>query len=67
MVSPEIVEQGRCLSKMCGDEMNLIAEHAEEFREIINGFKKELGRIPTAEEILWIVCEHAGKDLTKEK
>jgi len=50
---------------MYGDEMDLIAEHAVEFREIINGFKKKFKRTPTADEILWIACEHVGRDLTK--
>lgn len=62
----EMIEQAQAIARMHGDALDLIAEHAAEFRAIIKGFESTCGRPPTADEILWVASEHAGRDLTKE-
>jgi hypothetical protein len=38
--------------------MKLIEKVSPEIRTIITGFEKKDGRIPTADEIIWIIGEH---------
>jgi hypothetical protein len=62
-----IRQQGIALSRMHGDVLENIAEYAQEFRDIITDFTNKFGRPPSADELLWIASEHAGRDITKEK
>ena len=65
MMKEEFIEQARALAQMHGDVLDLIAEHGEEFRNIINDFRTRFNRTPTAEDFIWIASEHRGYDLRK--
>ncbi len=65
--SLEIRAQAEALSLMHGNIMTLIGLYAEEFRAIINDYEAMHGKEPTANDLLWIASEHAGRDLTKEE
>jgi hypothetical protein len=43
----------------------MIAEHAEDFRDIINDFEEMHNRVPSANDLLWIASQHCGQDITK--
>lgn len=58
--------QVEAFMRLHGNELDLIAEYAEEFREIINSFEACFGRCPSASDLIWIVSERRGLDITKE-
>ena len=60
-----ITEQGKALDQMHGDTMELIHRHAAEFRQIIVDFHEKFGRIPSADDLIWIASEHAKHNLRK--
>lgn len=66
-MKPEFKEQAEALSMMHGDTLKLIEVHGAEFRAIIDGFAKIFGRCPTANELVWIASEHAGKNLREKE
>ena len=61
----EIQEQAVAFAKMHGDVLENIEKYAAEFRAIIEDFKVKFGRVPTADDLLWIASEHEGRDLRK--
>jgi hypothetical protein len=61
----EILAQAEAFRRMTGDEMELIREHAADFREIITEFERQHGRVPTADDLLWILSERNGRDITR--
>lgn len=50
---------------MQGNELDLITLYAADFREIILKFEREHGRVPTADDLLWIESQHQGRDITQ--
>ena len=56
--------QADAFRRMQGCELELINDYAENFRDIILGFAKSHGRVPTADELLWIESERRGRDIT---
>lgn len=66
-LADRIREQGKAFARMHGPTLCLIEKHAAEFEIIIKSYHQEFGRSPTADDILWIACEHAGRDLTQKE
>lgn len=62
----ENVAQAEAFSRMTGNELELIKEYAADFRDIILGFEEKFGRVPTADDLLWIESEIRGRDITKD-
>ena len=62
----EILAQAEALSRMSGNELELIKEYAADFREIIIDFERRHGRVPTADDLLWIESERSGRDITRD-
>ena len=62
----EILAQAVALSRMSGNELELIKEYAADFREIIIDFERRHGRVPTADDLLWIESERSGRDITRD-
>jgi hypothetical protein len=62
----EIRLQAAVLYELSGGDnpivIKLIDKLAPELREIINGFEIKENRLPTADEIIWIVGEHHKLD-----
>lgn len=50
---------------MNGNEMELITAYAEDFRAIIQEFEQNFGRVPTADDLLWIESQRKGRDITR--
>ena len=59
----EILSQAEAFSRMSGNELELIQEYAPDFRDIITAFERQHGRVPTADELLWIASERQGRDI----
>jgi len=57
--------QANAIRRMHGNALDIIDTHAASFRGIINSFHREFGRVPSANDLLWIASEKAGRDLTK--
>jgi hypothetical protein len=57
--------QAEAFSRMTGNELELITAYAADFRDIITDFKQKFGRVPTADDLLWIESQRAGRDITK--
>lgn len=55
--------QAEALSMMHGNVLDLIHDHGAEFRAIIDDFGANFGRCPTANDLIWIASQHAGRDL----
>lgn len=62
----EIQIQGQAFSECCANTIELIARHAELFRDIVEGFKADQDRLPTADEILYVASERLEHDIRKE-
>ena len=62
----EMQAQAEAFRRMNGNMLELIAEYAEDFRQIIDDFEKMHNRPPSANDLLWIASEHAGRDVTNE-
>ena len=66
----EFINQAQALRIIGGEmtleqELEIIDKYAAEFREIIDGLKRDLGRVPTVDDFLFIASKHAGRDLRK--
>lgn len=61
----EMQVQSEAFRRCNGDVLEMIAEHAAEFRSIINDFEAMHDRVPTANDLLWIASQHAGQDITR--
>jgi hypothetical protein len=59
----EILAQAEAFSRMTGNELELINLYAEDFRRIITDFERIHGRVPTADDLLWIESELRGHDI----
>jgi hypothetical protein len=57
--------QAEAFRRMNGSEMELIQVYAEDFRHIINEFEQSQGRVPTADDLLWLESQRRGRDVTK--
>lgn len=64
----EHIIQGTALAKIMGDlrtgdlELALIARFGQDFRAIINDFKRRFKTLPTPDDLIWIAGVHARKD-----
>ncbi|MDZ8119686.1 hypothetical protein [Pontiella agarivorans] len=56
--------QAEAFLRMHGNELKLIELYAADFRRIITDFETAYGRIPTADDLLWIESEVLGRDIT---
>jgi len=63
-VKDENLAQAEAFSRMSGNELDLIQEYAADFREIIVEFERRFGRVPTADDLLWIESQRNGHDIT---
>jgi len=61
----ENLSQAEAFRRMEGDELVLISTYAADFRHIITEFKLLQGRVPSADDLLWIESQHRGHDITK--
>jgi alpha-glucuronidase len=61
----EMKVQSEAFARCNGDILEMIAEHAEDFRDIINDFEEMHNRVPSANDLLWIASQHCGQDITK--
>lgn len=61
--------QGKALQLLAGDNPNLILKlidiYGHEFRKIIDEFECRLGKLPSANDLIWIAGVHTGKDPRK--
>lgn len=50
---------------MQGDELELIQSYAADFRQVITEFERaNNGRVPSADELIWLTSERYGRDIT---
>ena len=61
----EIQAQAEAFRRMNGNELELISLYAADFRQIITDFESTHGRVPTADDLLWIASELRGRDITE--
>lgn len=57
--------QAEAFRRMGGNELELIHLYAADFRRIIQDFEIAHGRVPTADDLLWIESELRGRDITQ--
>ncbi|HSR88640.1 MAG TPA: hypothetical protein VLL07_06770 [Pontiella sp.] len=57
--------QAEAFRRMNGNELDLIRVYAEDFRDIITEFESRFGRVPTADDLLWIESQRQGYDITE--
>lgn len=57
--------QVEAFRRMQGNKLELIGVYAADFRQIINEFERSQGRVPSADDLLWIESQHRGHDITK--
>jgi hypothetical protein len=57
--------QAEAFGRMNGNVLELIPLYAAGFRQIINEFEHVHGRVPSADELLWLESEHLGRDITQ--
>ena len=67
MSREEFTVQAEALMMMHGDLLTNIEKHGAEFRAIIDDFARIFGRTPTANELVWIASENAGRNLREPK
>ena len=56
--------QAEAFRRMTGNELELITLYAADFRQIITDFEFTHGRVPNADELLWIESQAQGRDIT---
>lgn len=57
--------QAEAFRRMPGDELELIRVYAADFRQIITEFElSHDGRVPSADELIWLTSERRGRDIT---
>ena len=64
-VKDENRAQAEAFRRMHGNELELIKVYAADFRQIITEFELKTGRVPTADDLLWLESEHQGRDITQ--
>ena len=58
--------QAEAFRRMSGNELELIRVYAKDFRDIITEFESSHnGRVPSADDLLWIESQRQGHDITK--
>ena len=58
--------QADAFRRMKGNVLDLIDAYAADFRQIINEFEMAYnGRIPTADDLIWIESQNRGYDITR--
>lgn len=57
--------QAEAIQRMTGNELELIKLYAANFRRIITDFKRNLDRLPSADDLIWIESETRGHDITE--
>ena len=58
--------QAEAFRRMKGNVIDLIDQYAGDFRQIITEFELAYnGRIPTADDLIWIESQHCGFDITR--
>jgi hypothetical protein len=57
--------QAEAFRRMNGNELDLIGVYAEDFRNIITEFESHFGRVPTADDLIWIESQRQGHDITE--
>lgn len=58
--------QAEAFQRMKGNELELINQYAADFRDIISEFEMlHGGRLPSADDLLWITSERKGRDITE--
>lgn len=58
--------QAEAFRRIDGKELELIGIYAEDFRAIISEFEMRFGRVPTADDLLWIESQRKGRDITQQ-
>lgn len=59
--------QAEAFRRMHGNVLELIAQYGADFRQIINEFELAYeGRIPTADDLIWIESQLKGHDITRD-
>lgn len=56
--------QVEAFRRMKGNELELIALYASNFRKIITDFASTYDRVPSADDLIWIESQHRGRDIT---
>ena len=61
----ENLAQAEALRRMQGDVLESIERYGADFRDIITSFQLQHGRVPSADDLLWIESERNGRDITQ--
>ena len=64
-IKDENKAQVEAFRRMQGNELELIRIYADDFRQIITEFELKNGRVPTADELIWLESELRGRDITQ--
>ena len=66
-IKEENLNQLEAFRRMNGNKLDLISRYAADFRKIITDFEfSHDGRVPSADDLIWIESEHEGRDITVE-
>ena len=58
--------QAEAFRRMKGNTLELIPLYAADFRQVITEFESSHnGRVPSADELLWLTSERQGRDITQ--
>jgi len=58
--------QAEAFRRMNGNVLTLIPLYAADFRQIITEFElTHNGRVPSADELIWLTSERQGRDITQ--
>lgn len=57
--------QAEAFRRMQGNELELIRVYAADFRDIITEFEAATGRVPSADDLLWLESQRKGRDITE--
>ncbi len=59
--------QAEAFCRMTGNILDLIDLYAADFRQIITEFELAYdGRIPSADDLIWIESQRQGRDITRQ-
>jgi hypothetical protein len=65
-VRKEILSQAEAFRRMNGNALELIQAYAEDFRQIIVEYENSHnGEPPSASDLIWIISERLGRDITR--
>lgn len=58
--------QAEAFRRMKGSALELIPIYAADFRQVIIEFEQNHnGRVPSADELIWLMSERQGRDITE--